>query len=155
VLAVQKGSSRVQACDTESRPGVIYVGHIPHGFYEVQMRKFFSQFGRVTRVRLARSKKTANSKGYAFVEFEYDEVAKIAAETMNNYLMFGKLLKCNHIPSDEVHPYLFKGAGRQFRRIPRRRIFIQQFNKVRKSIKKNKLNVDHIISIEPRNSMTR
>ena len=37
---------------------------------------------------------TANSKGYAFVEFEYDEVARIAAETMNNYLMFGKLLKC-------------------------------------------------------------
>lgn len=37
---------------------------------------------------------TGRSKGYAFVEFEYDEVARIVAETMNNYLMFDKLLKC-------------------------------------------------------------
>jgi RNA recognition motif-containing protein len=36
---------------------VIYIGHIPHGFYEEQMRGFFSQFGIVTRVRLSRSKK--------------------------------------------------------------------------------------------------
>ena len=37
---------------------------------------------------------TGNIKGYGFVEFEHDEVAKIVAETMNNYLMFNKLLKC-------------------------------------------------------------
>ena len=28
------------------------------------------------------------------MEFACDEVAKIAAQTMNNYLMFDKLLKC-------------------------------------------------------------
>ena len=39
------------------RPGVVYVGHIPHGFYEEEMRKYFSQFGTVTRLRLARSRK--------------------------------------------------------------------------------------------------
>jgi len=38
-------------------PGVVYVGHIPHGFYEEQMRKYFSQFGTVTRLKLARSRK--------------------------------------------------------------------------------------------------
>lgn len=32
-------------------------------------------------------------KGYAFIEFLHPEVAKIAAETMNNYLMFNRLLK--------------------------------------------------------------
>ncbi|XP_062520276.1 MKI67 FHA domain-interacting nucleolar phosphoprotein-like [Corticium candelabrum] len=116
---------------TEGGRGVMYVGHIPHGFYEEQMKKFFSQFGHVTRVRLARSKKTANSKGYAFLEFEFDEVAQIAAETMNNYLMFGKLLKCNYIPPGKVHPYLFKGAGRALKRLPRRKIFVQQYNRPR------------------------
>ena len=39
---------------------------------------------------------TARSKGYAFVEFACDEVAKIVAETMHNYMMFGKLLKCEY-----------------------------------------------------------
>lgn len=42
--------------------------------------EYFTQFGKVTKVRLSRSKKTANSRGYAFLEFQSAEVAKIAAE---------------------------------------------------------------------------
>lgn len=41
---------------------------------------------------------TGRSKGYAFIEFKCDEVAKIVAETMNNYFMFEKLLKCKFTP---------------------------------------------------------
>lgn len=37
--------------------GVIYLGRIPHGFYEDEMRSYFSQFGSVTRLKLYRSKK--------------------------------------------------------------------------------------------------
>lgn len=36
---------------------------------------------------------TGRSKGYGFVEFECDEVAKIVAETMNNYLIGERLIK--------------------------------------------------------------
>ena len=45
----------------EEPPGVVYVGHIPHGFFEEQMRKYFSQFGTVTRLKLSRSKKVCFS----------------------------------------------------------------------------------------------
>merc|ERR1712106_684617 len=48
--------------------GVVYVSHVPHGFYEKQMREFFGQFGTVTDLRLGRSKKTGRSCGYAFIE---------------------------------------------------------------------------------------
>lgn len=48
---------------------------------------------------MARSKKTLRSRGYAYVEFRYREVAQIASETMNNYLMFGKLLKTGLLPA--------------------------------------------------------
>lgn len=95
--------------ETEMRPGVVYVGHIPRGFYEKEMRAYFSQFGKVLRLRLARSSRTGGSKGFAFIEFESEEVAKVVAETMNNYLFFEKLLKCEFIPSDKVHPNAFKG----------------------------------------------
>ena len=37
--------------------GVLYIGRIPHGFYEDQMKEYFSQFGNVTRLRIARNKK--------------------------------------------------------------------------------------------------
>ena len=37
---------------------------------------------------------SANSKGYAFILFEDAEVAKIVANTMNDYILCGRLLKC-------------------------------------------------------------
>ncbi|XP_003738982.1 MKI67 FHA domain-interacting nucleolar phosphoprotein-like [Galendromus occidentalis] len=87
--------------------GVIYVGHIPHGFYEDELRKYFSQFGEVTRVRVSRSRKTGGSRGFAFVEFQHDAVAAIAADTMNGYLMFDRLLKVNVVPKEKVHSDMF------------------------------------------------
>ena len=92
--------------ETESR--VMYVGHVPHGFYEVQMEGFFGQFGEVLNVRLSRSKRTGGSKGYAFVEFEDPQVAKIAASAMDRYLMHGKQLKCHVVPLElATRPGLF------------------------------------------------
>jgi hypothetical protein len=102
----------------KARRGIVLLKNIPPGFYENQMYNFFSQFGKVLRVKLARSRKvngylqrafktclnyilsffnsqTTGSKGYAFIEFAYEEVAKIAADTMNNYLMFDHILKGN------------------------------------------------------------
>lgn len=87
----------------------IYLSHIPHGFYETQMHDFFEQFGTVTNLRLGRSTKSGRSKGYAFVEFKYLEVAKIVAETMNNYLMFNKILKCEVIPKEKMSRAMFLG----------------------------------------------
>lgn len=87
--------------------GVVYLGHIPHGFYEEELKGFFSQFGKVTRVKVSRSAKTGKSKGYAFIEFAFNDVAKIVAETMNNYLMFERLVKAQYIPPEKVHSKMF------------------------------------------------
>jgi nucleolar protein 15 len=94
--------------------GYMYIGHIPHGFYEEQCKSYFSQFGRVCRIKLARSKATGKHKGYGFIEFENEEVAKIAADTMNNYLMFNKLLKCQLISKEKLHKLTFKNAKKNF-----------------------------------------
>ncbi|KAG6321972.1 hypothetical protein E4U44_004343 [Claviceps purpurea] len=99
-------------------PGVVYIGRIPHGFYEHQMRQYFSQFGPVSRVRLSRNKKTGASKHFAFVEFEESSTAEIVAKTMDNYLLFGHILKCKIIPKAQVHKDLFKGANSRFKAIP-------------------------------------
>ncbi|RWS11598.1 MKI67 FHA domain-interacting nucleolar phosphoprotein-like protein [Dinothrombium tinctorium] len=87
--------------------GVLFVRGFPHGFYEQQMLDYFSQFGKVTRVRLLRSRKTNKSKRVAFIEFLNEEVAKIAADSMNNYLMFDCILKCKFVPKDKLPPKLF------------------------------------------------
>ncbi|KAK3283174.1 hypothetical protein CYMTET_9116 [Cymbomonas tetramitiformis] len=121
-----------RAADAPPKPGcVIYLGHIPHGFYENEMRGFFSQFGKVNRLRLARCKKTTSSKHYAYLEFAHAEVAPIAAEAMNNYLMFQKILKCHVVPTEDLHPNLFKGADRPFRKKPWKEIERERHNQDR------------------------
>ncbi|XP_015789502.1 MKI67 FHA domain-interacting nucleolar phosphoprotein-like [Tetranychus urticae] len=87
---------------------VIMVKNVPHGFYEKEMMEFFSQFGPVTRLKLLRSRKYLKSKGIAFVEFAYDDVAKIVAHTMDNYLMFEKLLKCEVVQPGKLPKGVFK-----------------------------------------------
>ncbi|XP_042316447.1 MKI67 FHA domain-interacting nucleolar phosphoprotein [Sceloporus undulatus] len=135
-----------KAKDDKQTPGVIYLGHIPRGLYEPQLREYFSQFGTVTRLRLSRSKKTGGSKGYAFVEFEYDEVAKIVANTMNNYLFGERILKCHFMPPEKVHAELFKGSEKKFtktihpavKRYNRKRTAEQKAKMTRRLLKKER-----------------
>lgn len=84
------------------------IQNLPKGFFEEQLKKYFSQYGRVTRLRLARSERTGGSKGYAYVEFKYPEVAKVAVESMNGYLMFRQRLKTAFIPPDKQDHDYFK-----------------------------------------------
>ena len=49
-----------------------------------------------------------NFKGYAFVEFRFSEVAKIVAESMNNYLMHEKLMRAKVVPPEKVRPAIFR-----------------------------------------------
>jgi nucleolar protein 15 len=101
-------------------PGVIYLGRVPHGFYEHEMRAYFTQFGNVTRLRLSRNKTTGKSKHYAFIEFDDADVAQIVADTMNNYLLFGHILKCKVVPRDNLEyiEKLFKGANKRYKPRP-------------------------------------
>ncbi|KAK8788792.1 hypothetical protein V5799_021433 [Amblyomma americanum] len=111
-MANKKGISKKKQ-DAKPQPkvqrrGVIYLKHIPHGFYEEEMKKYFSQFGTVTNLRLSRSAKTGGSRGYAFIEFLSEDVAKIVADTMDGYLFFNKILKCSVVPKEQVHEGLFR-----------------------------------------------
>jgi len=110
-LAKPKPKSKKFKVRIPKNRGIIYIGHIPHGFYEKQMRDYFQQFGKVTRVRVVRSKKTGKNCGYGYVEFLHSDVAKIAAETMNNYLMSGRLLKTTYISPKKQHFGYFSGRN--------------------------------------------
>ncbi|KAL0042933.1 hypothetical protein WJX79_004263 [Trebouxia sp. C0005] len=117
--------------DLEGVSRVIYIGQLPHGFYEEQLKGFFDQFGLVTRLRVSRNNKTGKAKHYAFVEFQSPEVAVIAAEAMDNYMMFKQKLRVNIVKAADLHPQLFKGANKKFRAIPRQKLSRDQHNRER------------------------
>ncbi|ALC46084.1 CG6937 [Drosophila busckii] len=117
--------------------GVVLVRHLPHGFFEQQLSQYFKQFGHVTRVRLARSERTGGSKGYAFVEFEYPEVAKVAAETMDNYLMFQKVVKAKYIPPENQKFNYFKNTVKKVTNKAGKEIYVSKVTKdTQRSVKK-------------------
>ncbi|SJX64188.1 related to NOP15-protein involved in 60S ribosomal subunit biogenesis [Sporisorium reilianum f. sp. reilianum] len=110
------------ASTSATTPGVLYIGRLPKGFFEKQLKAYFSQFGDVTRLRVSRNKKTGASKHYAFLEFADRDVAAIVQETMHNYLIDGRLLQVKHVSKDKVHPELWVGANRKFAKVPGARL---------------------------------
>ena len=86
------------------------------------MKAYFSQFGDITQLRLSRNRQTGRSKHYAFIEFSSTTVAKIVAETMDNYLMYGHIVKCKYVPKEQLHPEVWRGANRRFKVTPWNRI---------------------------------
>ena len=94
--------------------GVIYIGHLPWGFEENALKKYFNQFGEITRLIVPRSKKSGRTHGYAFIEFKNYEVAEIAANTMNNYLLFDRILKCNVIEEKSKYDRIFRKWKKKF-----------------------------------------
>ncbi|KAF6206368.1 hypothetical protein GE061_017601 [Apolygus lucorum] len=90
----------------ELNRGVVYFSNLPHGFYEKELRTYCSQFGAVTGVHIPRNEKN-NAKGFGFVEFKFPEVAEVVADTMNNYLMFTRLIKAKVVPLEEQKPWIF------------------------------------------------
>lgn len=65
---------------------------------------------------MARSSKTLGSKGYAFIEFRYPEVAEIAADAMNNYLMFKNIIKTVYIPPHQIKYDYFRSGVKKIKK---------------------------------------
>ncbi|KAK4058305.1 nucleolar protein [Microbotryomycetes sp. JL221] len=118
---LENANNKADKKKKKAQTGTVYLGRIPHGFFEDEMRSYFSQFGEVTRLRLSRNKQTGRSKHYAFIEFAYESVAKIVQETMDNYLLAGHILVCKVVPNDQIHPKMWIGANRKYRPVPKGR----------------------------------
>ncbi|KAK9061327.1 hypothetical protein SSX86_018507 [Deinandra increscens subsp. villosa] len=129
---------------SENKSTVLYIGRIPHGFYENEMEAFFKQFGEIRRIRIARNKKTGKSKHFGFIQFASAEVANIVAETMHNYLLFEHLLQVQIIPPDRVHPKMWKGVNRFYKPLDWVHIERKRHNKERTFEDQKKL-VDGIL----------
>ncbi|CAA7398288.1 unnamed protein product [Spirodela intermedia] len=109
------GGKIPQLSEPPATATVLYVGRIPHGFYEDEMEGFFKQFGKIKRIRIARNRKTGRSKHYGFIEFENPEVAKVVADEIHGYLLFEHQLQIKPIPPERVHPKLWRGMNLRFK----------------------------------------
>ncbi|KAF1498549.1 MKI67 FHA domain-interacting nucleolar phosphoprotein-like, partial [Eudyptula minor novaehollandiae] len=89
------------------------------------------------QISFCRCLQTGASKGYGFIEFESDDVAKIVADTMNNYLFSERLLKCQFISPERVHENLFKNSNKIF--LKPSQPAVRRYNKIRSLVQKAKM----------------
>lgn len=76
---------------------------------------------------IPRSKKTARTKGYGFLKFEYPEVAAIAAKSMDGYMILQKILQCHVLESNSHNPFNSK-LDKDFKYINWKKIYSHQIN---------------------------
>lgn len=114
-LANTKKAAKADQKDAKGAiSGILYVGRLPSGFHEKELSKYFSQFGDLKEVRLARNKKTGNSRHYGFVQFVNPDDSRVAHEAMNNYLLMGHLLQVRLLPKGSKIEKLYRYKQRAF-----------------------------------------
>lgn len=73
---------------------VVVIKHLPRGFFEPQLKSFFSQICTVRDVRLFRNPKTKKPRGIAFVRVEDPEYVDVFVQELNYYPLGKKILRC-------------------------------------------------------------
>lgn len=68
----------------------LFVGSLPFATTSDQLREIFSAAGKVVDANVVMDKMTGRSRGFAFVEYETEEEAKKAIETLNGTEVDGR-----------------------------------------------------------------
>lgn len=73
----------------------LYVGNLPWSVKTEELRNLFVEFGEIVDVVVLTDKYTGKSKGFGFVEFATEEMAKAALDAMNNKEVEGRNIVVN------------------------------------------------------------
>lgn len=73
----------------------LYVGNLPYTATTDELKQHFSQAGTVIDAVVITDRRTSRSKGFGFVEFESEEEAKKAVETLNGKDFGGRNIVVN------------------------------------------------------------
>jgi len=96
----------------------LFVGNLSYHMRERDLADYFSKCGRLRNVTVGINKRTGQSKGYGFVEFEHRRDAEDAYERFNGYNIDGRRLRVDWDVGLDRKQNFFGGRGRS---PPRRR----------------------------------
>lgn len=93
LIAASKRRSLYQGGDDEVVE--IYVGNLSYDMSEVQMRREFERYGKVSSARIISNRLTKRSKGFGFVEMPDRAEAEAAIKALNERDVLGRKLRVN------------------------------------------------------------
>jgi len=75
----------------------IYVGNLPNGISEEEIRTIFAGYGAVESVKLVKDRFSGQSKGFGFVEMPSNSEADQVIKALNKSIMQGQAIKVNQV----------------------------------------------------------
>src|SRR5947209_4002997 len=84
----------------------LYVGSLPFSVTDAELNQVFAAHGNVVSARVIIDKVSGRSKGFGFVEFDSEDAATKARESLNNSELSGR-----KIIVSEAHPQNREGGG--------------------------------------------
>jgi len=109
----------------------IFVGGIPHGTTSEDLEQYFKNFGKIKRVDLPIHQKTGRGKGFAFVEFEQDDIVKMVLDHGIHHLNGKEIATRKAMESSK--------ASAHTKNMQRRKVFVKGFKKDMEKIEENDL----------------
>jgi RNA recognition motif-containing protein len=92
----------------------IYVGNLPFGATEDDLRQAFEAFGEVSGVSIITDRETGRSRGFAFVEMPNDDEAAEAIKNLNLADIGGRNVTVNEARPRTERSRGRRGGGRRY-----------------------------------------
>jgi len=90
----------------------IYIGNLEYGVTEADIKKLLEEKSiTVGEIKLITDRDTGRPKGFGFAEFETEEAAQQAIDTLNDYELNGRKLKVNKAQKMKPRRDNFGGGG--------------------------------------------
>jgi len=91
----------------------IFVGNLSHEVKEEELKDLFSEYGRVSSVKIIHDMFSQVSKGFGFVEMPGKADAKKALDNLNTFELKGKKLVVNEARPERDRRGGRRGSGRK------------------------------------------
>lgn len=82
----------------------IFVGNLPFSFTDNKLSELFSSYGEISEAVIIKEKYSGRSKGFGFVTFTDDNIARKAIDEMNGKEVEGRAIKVNEARPLEENP---------------------------------------------------
>jgi RNA recognition motif-containing protein len=93
----------------------LYVGNIPFGASEEDLKKLFSEVGEVQSVKIVTDSYSGRARGFGFVEMTSQEDVKKAISLLNGKTLMDRALIVNEARPQKKRGGEFRGRGNRNR----------------------------------------
>lgn len=89
----------------------LYIGNLAFAIRDEELSDAFGSFGTIVSARVVMDRDTGRSKGFGFVEFDSEEAAQSAIESMNGKELSGRPLNVSEARPQTDRPRGGGGGG--------------------------------------------